>query len=84
MVKDINKGKRFAGDTFYPAKTEEEAVKEEALIEEFGKGPDVMDLDTYFSISGHGSNPVIQAAMKAFTPLRKATKEKWDAEFTKF
>lgn len=66
-----------------PLKTEEEArieLKEQA---ETANRPEVIDLETYFSIRGVRDVPT-RAAMMAYTRIKKASLGEWDLTFASF
>ncbi len=76
-------GKKYAGEKFPSIKTEEQALKEIHDLNTVGAEEGAVDLDHYFVLRSH-KDPTMQAAMRAFTDLRKATPEKWDEVFKDF
>ena len=73
-------GKQYPGQLNVPIKTEEMASAESAA-QDTSEG--TITMDVYFMRSGI-RNPVMQAAMQAFTLTRSATLEAWIAIFKTF
>jgi hypothetical protein len=77
-----NPGKTFKGQTFPPVRTVESVQAASDAQKPFDK-PGAVSLAVYFAQSGI-RNPVMQAGMRAFTSIQRATVEDWDAIFKSF
>lgn len=72
-------GKQYKGQVFVPITDPEVLLVEQAAQAPFDK-PDAIPMEVYFSMRGI-RNPVAQAAMRAFTNIRRATQADWDEIF---
>lgn len=75
-------GKAYKGQAFVPVKTEADVKAEMDAQKPFDK-PGAISLETYFAIKGI-RNPVMQAGMRAYTTIRRATVEDWAAIFATY
>lgn len=75
-------GKQYKGQQFVPILTPEDVKADNDLQAQYNH-PDAIGIDAYCAIRGV-RDPVMQAAMKAHTKVRKATKEVWDQLFKTF
>jgi hypothetical protein len=69
-------GRQFAGQRHFAITTPEEEQKRHAAYEQYGKREDAVSLDVYFAASNI-TNPVIKAAMRAYTHIRYAPMDAW-------
>lgn len=75
-------GKVYKGQKHFSVKTTEDVVAETKLQKQYNK-PGTVKLSVWFSVRGV-RNYTQQQAMRAFTKVKKATLEDWDAIFQKF
>jgi hypothetical protein len=75
-------GKTFRGQKFPPIRTAESVQRDVDAQKPFNK-PDAVAIEVYFAVKGI-RNPVSQAAMRAYTNIKRATVADWDAIFSKF
>jgi hypothetical protein len=75
-------GKQYRGQQFPPITTEEEVAKQLEEQKPYLK-EGAISFVTYCGLRNH-RDPVLVAAMGAFTNIRMATPEDWDAIFEKF
>lgn len=79
MAADDKLGKQYRGQQFVPVKTPEQVAEDQAIQAEYS-GDGAIALEVYFSMRGI-VNPVMQASMRAFTRVQKATPADWDEIF---
>ena len=75
-------GKTYKGQRFVPLRSEEAAREEAAAQVPFNK-PGAVSLEVYFAMKGL-RNPVEHAGMRAYTAVRRATPQDWDAIFAAY
>ena len=75
-------GKRSKNDKFYPVKTTEEVVAEQKVQKKYDS-PEAVPFVIWATTRGHTS-PVIQASMRAYTTVQRATISAWDEIFRCF
>ncbi len=82
IVTPAETGKTWQGQQFPPSRTVESVQAEADLQKEYDK-EGAIALDVYFATKGI-RNPVSQAGMRAYTVIKRATVEDWDAIFKNF
>lgn len=75
-------GKNYAGQRFVPVVSADDVAEGARLKEEYEVEGSI-PLEAWFSIRGH-RDPVMKAAMAAFTKVRRTTPAKWDEIFKDF
>lgn len=75
-------GKSYKGQKFAPITTEEEIRAVQQVQEPFNK-EGAVPLEVWFSMH-EVRDPVKQAAMRAYTKVRRATPDDWDNIFKTF
>lgn len=78
------KVKAYSGQNHVQNLTPGELSERAAKAGKYAGKEGVVSIDVWFALRGHSRSSVMQAAMKAFTTVRLATPEDWDAIFSKF
>lgn len=79
-----DKVKQYKGQSHVPSVSPED-IASRASEDEANEGKeDVVGIDVWFVMRGHQRNPVLQAAMRAICPVRKATPSEFDTIFKDF
>lgn len=73
-------GKQYRGDAAV-FRTPEQAAATQSKQAEYAKKPGAMPIQAYFAAEGFLSDPILMASMLAYTEIRTATKEDFDAIF---
>lgn len=76
-------GKSYRGQAFFPIKTEVDVQAELDAQKPYASKPDAMPINVWMNIR-QIRDPVMRAAMEAFTKVRHATQEDWDLLFKDF
>lgn len=72
-------GKTYKGQSNYPVKTEADVAAEAAAQAPYNK-EGAVSFKTYCAMKGI-ADPVMQAGMRAYTLVQRATVQDWDAIF---
>jgi hypothetical protein len=75
-------GKTWKGQQFPPVRSVED-VQQQADAQKLYNKEGAVALEVYFAMKGF-RNTVQQAGMRAYTSIKRATVEDWDAIFAKF